>query len=174
MKKHILLNLYYFSILGVENRKYGRQFMVTSAAGHTALLPLLHPTELTPIKIVVSITSLLLSQYLLSKLFKPSSLLKLPELCYISVLPIITIYETVLHKIVFVDKMPFLPLMLTSIYCSLGLIYSFLYCYYDFFSNDSEIVESSKKNLAGLENEETESKRKLNEKIKKLSSKKQS
>lgn len=152
----------------MENQKYSRQLMITSTAGLTAVLPLIYPAELAPIKIALSILWLLLSFYILSRLFKPAPLLKLPEMCFVSILPLITIYETVLHRLIFKDKMPFLPLMLTSIYCAVGLVYSYLYCYCDFiFDETDEVVKSGRKSKSTVSEETETGEKKGNEKKKK-------
>lgn len=44
----------------------------------------------------------------------------------------ITVYETVLHRIIFSDNLPFLPLALTSLYCALGVTYCYLIYYYQY------------------------------------------
>jgi alpha-1,3-glucosyltransferase len=68
------------------------------------------------------------------------------EQFYIGFLPVIIIYETVLHKIIFSDKLPFLPLALTSIYCTLGITYSYTIYYYEYlFRNNYCIKDVNKK-----------------------------
>lgn len=41
-------------------------------------------------------------------------------------------YETIIHKLIFGEKLPFLPLALTSLYCAIGVTYSWVVYYYMF------------------------------------------
>lgn len=55
------------------------------------------------------------------------------ESWYIYGLIVLCIYENVLHSAWGLNKsLPFLPLMLTSVYCSVGVFYSWV-CYYHYF-----------------------------------------
>lgn len=76
------------------------------------------------------------------------SLLSSVEWIYVGSLPLATIYEAVLHKWIFGEKLPFLPLAFTSIYCALGLSYSWL-IYYRMFINENN-------NRRTIETDETE------------------
>ena len=70
------------------------------------------------------------------------------EWFYIGGLPIITIYETVLHKMIFNDKLPFLPLAATSIYCAIGVVYSYILYYYEYlYGSVSSLKELKQKEI---------------------------
>ena len=49
----INLNIYNFSILAALDINDARIFILLSSVGHTALLPLLHPSDLTPLKLIL-------------------------------------------------------------------------------------------------------------------------
>lgn len=74
------------------------------------------------------------------------SLLRLYEWLYIIPLPLITFYEVVLHKLLLGDRLPFLPLAFTSIYCAIGITYCWILYYYIYLQNNAcinnEITES--------------------------------
>lgn len=119
------------SILAATDEEDARTFIILSSAGHTALLPLLYPDNLFPLKIILSLTYMLSSiVFLTNQHGKP--LLRLHEWLYVIPLPLVTIYETVLHKLLFGDRLPFLPLAFTSIYCAIGITYCWIlyHCIY--------------------------------------------
>ncbi|XP_076544418.1 ALG6/ALG8 family glucosyltransferase xit isoform X2 [Osmia lignaria lignaria] len=130
-EKAILTAIIPLCVLAVTDKDDARIFLILSSAGHTALLPLLYPTNLTPLKILLLLTYMLASFLTLSRKFK-QQLLYFHEYIYVIILPILTVYETVLHKLIFGDKLPFLPLAITSIYCATGVLYSWILYYYMF------------------------------------------
>ena len=130
-EKAILTAIIPLCVLAVTDKNDARIFLILSSAGHTALLPLLYPTNLTPLKILLLLTYMVASFLTLSRKFK-QQLLYFHEYIYVIILPILTVYETVLHKLIFGDKLPFLPLAITSIYCATGVLYSWILYYYMF------------------------------------------
>lgn len=64
-------------------------------------------------------------------------LLRLHEWLYVIPLPLVTIYEVVLHKLFLGEKLPFLPLAFTSIYCAIGITYCWILYYYIYLQNDT-------------------------------------
>ncbi|XP_076181010.1 ALG6/ALG8 family glucosyltransferase xit isoform X1 [Ptiloglossa arizonensis] len=130
-EKAILTAIIPLCVLGVTNKDDARIFLILSSTGHIALLPLLYPSNLTPLKILLPLTYMIASFLALSRKFK-QRLLYFHELIYVISLPLLTLYETIFHKLIFGDKLPFLPLALTSIYCAIGVSYSWLLYYYMF------------------------------------------
>lgn len=115
-----------------------RVFIILSSTGHTAILPLLFPKNLILLKIVMVWIYEMSAALCLQRLFK-QPFLKHHEWLYIVLLPLLTIYETIFHQIIFADRLPFLPLAVTSIYCAIGIIYSWLlYCYVYYCDNADE------------------------------------
>ncbi|CAG5102102.1 3-glucosyltransferase (Homo sapiens) [Cotesia congregata] len=149
-EKAILTAIIPLSLLATLNKNDGRIFMILSSAGHTAIQPLLFPYDLTLLKILMHFIYSLAEILCFQELFN-SSLLKIHEWIYVIILPFITIYETVIHKIIFGQQLPFLPLALTSIYCAIGVIYSWVLYYYVFYTNctvtdiESSNVKTSQK-----------------------------
>ncbi|KAJ8676005.1 hypothetical protein QAD02_011791 [Eretmocerus hayati] len=150
-EKAILTAIIPLCVLAAIDKDDARAFLLLSSAGHTALFPLLYPNELTPLKLILWFTYLN-ATLLLFKNRYGSILVNIYEIIYIAVLPVITVYETVLHQLIFKDKLPFLPLALTSTYCALGISYIYLTSYYEFVcSHFKETNTSSYKKIEKLD-----------------------
>ncbi|XP_058798616.1 probable dolichyl pyrophosphate Glc1Man9GlcNAc2 alpha-1,3-glucosyltransferase [Phymastichus coffea] len=143
-EKAILTAIIPLCILAATDAKDSRVFTLLSSAGHTSLFPLLYPIELSGLKFVLWFTYLIMLASLLQEQFK-STILPDYELSYIAALPLITLYDIVIHKIIFGDKLPFLPLALTSIYCALGVSYSYLIYYYEYLHDNKKTNNKQKK-----------------------------
>lgn len=104
-------------------------FTLLSSSGHVAIMPLLFPPEYTPLKLMFYISYTVFAILCFKNQFKGFHLRNY-ELCYLLSQPLIIVYENVLHKLLFGDVMPFLPLALTSLHCSLGVIYAYVMIYY--------------------------------------------
>lgn len=141
-----------FSILSVVEAGDAKAFLILSTVGHYSLFPLLFPSSLLLIKLILY---LLYSCYAFYSLFKmyPLHLCKyslpllnsLESLYLIGLMPLF-MYENIFHHMFgFSKSLPFLPLMLTSVYCSFGVTYSWLK-YYIYFLNKCDIpVKTVKK-----------------------------
>ncbi|XP_046488301.1 dolichyl pyrophosphate Glc1Man9GlcNAc2 alpha-1,3-glucosyltransferase isoform X2 [Neodiprion pinetum] len=117
-------------------------FIILSAAGHTALLPLLHQIIFAPLRILLLLTYTSITIISLFNLHN-KSLLSNYEWLYMSWLPFLPVYENVLHKLLFGDRLPFLPLALTSLYCAVGVTYSWLYLNITFFRDGKYTTETA-------------------------------
>ncbi|XP_076300343.1 ALG6/ALG8 family glucosyltransferase xit isoform X1 [Lasioglossum baleicum] len=143
-EKAILTAIIPLCVLAVIDKNDARIFLILSSAGHTALLPLLHPNNLTPLKILMLLTSMVASFLAMSRKFK-QRLLYYHETIYVVILPFLTVYQTVLHKSIFGNALPFLPQAITSIYCAVGVSYCWLLYYYMFLRYDENINDQRKK-----------------------------
>lgn len=126
----------------------GKLFLIISTVGHYSLFPLLYPKNLIAIKVFMLLTHCAIAFGNIPALYvnpkmkasKKRRVLRLPmlghlETLYIYGLICLCVYETGIHSSLGLDKtLPFLPLMLTSVYCSLGVFY-FWICYYYYFLN---------------------------------------
>lgn len=128
---YFLTNFSYFSVLSVMNKNDARIFIILSLTGITALLPLLYPTDLLPLKILLFIFYAVFISVLLIQRFN-ENLLFAYEWMYIASFPVLILYESMLHQFLFGEKLPFLPLAVTSVYCSLGITYSFCVYYFKY------------------------------------------
>ncbi|KAJ8916980.1 hypothetical protein NQ315_008380 [Exocentrus adspersus] len=138
-EKAILMTIIPLSILSITRLTDARIFLILSTVGHYSLFPLLFPPSLLPVKVLLH---LLYSLYAFHSLYKtyPLSicsytlpLLNPLESLYILGLGIVFIYENVIHSLLGLkDQLPFLPLIFTSVYCSVGIMYSWI-IYYIYF-----------------------------------------
>lgn len=126
--------------MAVVWRKEAQVYILLCIVGHYSLFPLLF----TPFELIIKVLLLLIhSLYAvqnLSNLFdiKQSMTFALPllsklESMYIVCLIFLFIYENVIHTLLgWKDKYPFLPLMLTSVYCAIGVFYCWVKYYWHF------------------------------------------
>ncbi|XP_059060050.1 probable dolichyl pyrophosphate Glc1Man9GlcNAc2 alpha-1,3-glucosyltransferase [Achroia grisella] len=158
----ILIPLSFMSVLGAVD---GKLFLIISTVGHYSLFPLLYPKNLLAIKIFMLLTHTAIAFGNIPLLYeipqKPKSrkrraFMRLPllnhlESLYIYGLLILCFYENILHTTWGLDKtLPFLPLMLTSVYCSIGVLYFFISYYYYFLTfNLSRLPMVGSVNLSG-------------------------
>ncbi|XP_060830328.1 probable dolichyl pyrophosphate Glc1Man9GlcNAc2 alpha-1,3-glucosyltransferase isoform X3 [Bombus pascuorum] len=130
-EKAILTAIIPLCVLAATDKNDARIYLILSSAGHTALLPLLYPSNLTPLKIFVLLVFMTAGFLAFSRKFNVN-FLYFYEYIYVINLPVLTVYETIIHKLIFGEKLPFLPLALTSLYCAIGVTYSWVVYYYMF------------------------------------------
>lgn len=133
----ILIPLSFMSVLGDVD---ARMFLILSVVGHYSLFPLLYPTNLIGVKVFLFLTHVAVVFYYIPKLYEPksknkkasnTSLLYVIESLYLYGLLNLFLYENVVHSLLGLHKvLPFLPLMFTSGYCALGVIYFWISYYY--------------------------------------------
>ncbi|XP_065142990.1 dolichyl pyrophosphate Glc1Man9GlcNAc2 alpha-1,3-glucosyltransferase isoform X2 [Paramisgurnus dabryanus] len=119
------------ALLAVESREDARIFLILSTTGHYSLFPLLFTTQELPIKIFLMLLFTIFSFTSLKKLFrKGGALVSTLEAVYLlGLIPLELICEFVYPLTVWQKSFPFLPLMLTSVYCALGVTYAFIRLY---------------------------------------------
>ncbi|KAI9227164.1 MAG: dolichyl glycosyltransferase [Piptocephalis tieghemiana] len=132
-EKAILLILIPFSLDADRSYTHFRSFVALSIAGQYALFPLLfQPAEwITRTLILLLWICLAIPAYhslLPADRSLPEFLPRLDKSYYL-LLAFIEIYGTLVHPILFPSRLPFLPLMLISISCSLGVLVSCLSYY---------------------------------------------
>ncbi|XP_033364751.1 probable dolichyl pyrophosphate Glc1Man9GlcNAc2 alpha-1,3-glucosyltransferase isoform X3 [Bombus vosnesenskii] len=130
-EKAILTAIIPLCVLAATDKNDARIYLILSSAGHTALLPLLYPSNLIPLKILVLLVFMSAGFLVFSRKFNVN-FLYFYEYIYVINLPVLTVYETIIHKLIFGEKLPFLPLALTSLYCAIGVTYSWVVYYYMF------------------------------------------
>lgn len=111
-------------------------FFMLSSIGTYSLFPLLFKTGETPVKICLLLLYSIYSYQALTKINffdKPGAAsLLLPTLdrLFLLGIPILQLYQTLgPYVIPFYSKLPFLPLLLTSTYCALGVVYLYVKSY---------------------------------------------
>lgn len=94
--------------------------------GVYSLFPLLHPANLLLVKLTLYLAFVLLQLVAFRSLFN-IRLSFLERLYCLGFVPLFLYTEVVHHQIPWmVDRLPFLPLLLTSVYCALGVSYFWL------------------------------------------------
>lgn len=130
-EKAILMVILPLSLLAVESREDARTFLILSITGHYSLFPLLFTTQELPIKLFLMLLFTIFSVTSLKMLFrKGGSLLNPLESMYLlGLIPLELVCEFIYPLTVWQKTFPFLPLMLTSLYCALGVTYAFIRLY---------------------------------------------
>ncbi|XP_036364126.1 probable dolichyl pyrophosphate Glc1Man9GlcNAc2 alpha-1,3-glucosyltransferase isoform X1 [Octopus sinensis] len=143
-EKAILMVILPLSLLVMDQKQYARVFLMVSTTGHYSLFPLLFTKPETPIKICLMLAYTLFAFLSLSNLHgNTSKRFQLPLLCtfesiyLLGILPLEFFNSLAFPLTALNVKLPFLPLMLTSVYCSLGLFYSWLKFYYHYIAGSS-------------------------------------
>ncbi|KAJ9575770.1 hypothetical protein L9F63_007416, partial [Diploptera punctata] len=138
-EKAILLVIIPLSLMAVIWKKEAQMYVLLSTVGHYSLFPLLFTAFELPIKFILLIIHSTYAFANLANLFdiKKNSLclplLNIVESIYLIGLIPLFIFENIIHPWLGLDKrLPFLPLMLTSVYCSLGVMYFWLKYYWHF------------------------------------------
>lgn len=133
-EKAILLVLVPLSLLAAENHAYFRTFLLASVAGIFSLFPLLFTAPETLIKVIYSVTwAIFIFIPLHRRVYEfPRSLPfviidgleKLYLAGFILLQAFVTFFPVATRQSS--ASLEFLPLMLTSVYCSVGLVWAFL------------------------------------------------
>jgi alpha-1,3-glucosyltransferase len=153
-EKAILMAIIPLSILAVMDMNDAKIFLLLGVVGHYSLFPLLFPTSLLLIKVLLLILYSTYSFHSLSKIYPFTfcnysfPLLNLWESVYILGLSVIFLYENVVHHVLGMsDKLPYLPLLLTSLYCSVGILYAWVQFYVRFLTRTNDVTVKSIKKI---------------------------
>uniref|UniRef100_A0A665TPH3 Alpha-1,3-glucosyltransferase n=1 Tax=Echeneis naucrates TaxID=173247 RepID=A0A665TPH3_ECHNA len=123
-EKAILIAILPLSFLAVESREDAGIFLVLTTTGHYSLFPLLFTPPEFLIKVVLMLLFTIYSVTALRKLHRPLEVMYLLGLVSVAIA-----CEVVFPLSPWQQKLPFLPLLVTSVYCSVGVCYSFLHLY---------------------------------------------
>ncbi|XP_072040755.1 dolichyl pyrophosphate Glc1Man9GlcNAc2 alpha-1,3-glucosyltransferase-like isoform X2 [Amphiura filiformis] len=138
-EKAILLIIIPLSILSVWSYNDAQVFLLLSTVGHYSLFPLLYTQPETPIKVCMMLFFTIFSFCALQGLYQsphPDAILPhlpllnpLESLYILGLLPLY-IYTDIIHDLLGLgERLSFFPLMLTSVYCALGVLYTWLVFY---------------------------------------------
>jgi len=134
-EKQILSTILPLTLLAFETREDKKLLFLLSVVGHFSLFPLIFTPAEAPIKIVYFLGFTVASyRYLDSNLVPSSSaekpLLNPAEKLYVAGLALVQIYVGLGHWLLgLVDVLPFLPLMVVSCYCAVGVLYVWIKFY---------------------------------------------
>lgn len=128
-------------------------FALLCTVGHYSLFPLLFSGSLLTIKVLLLILHSMYVFQSLSSMY-PLQICKynLPllntfESLYIVLLIPLFVYENIIHSALGLSEiLPFLPLMMTSVFCSLGIIYCWIKYYLYFVFTNNVTVKTKRKN----------------------------
>ena len=111
-------------LLAQESLPLSRTFLLVSAAGHFGLFPLLTTPAETPIKVLLTLIHFLVACYFL--LWNRAGRFHTLETLYLWGFGVLQALTTLYDLFPFATRYPFLPLMLTSIFCAVGVAYSWV------------------------------------------------
>ncbi|XP_071502499.1 dolichyl pyrophosphate Glc1Man9GlcNAc2 alpha-1,3-glucosyltransferase-like [Diadema antillarum] len=140
-EKAVLLLIIPLSLLAVQSFKDAQVFLILSTVGHFSLFPLLFTAAETPIKVALMIAYTSFTfvametchrSLVVSYSLPHFSLLNPVETLYIvGLVPLFLYCELVHYALGLSQKLAFLPLLLMSVYCSVGVLYSWLCLYWN-------------------------------------------
>ncbi|XP_051903500.1 probable dolichyl pyrophosphate Glc1Man9GlcNAc2 alpha-1,3-glucosyltransferase [Hippocampus zosterae] len=138
-EKAILIAILPLSLLAVESRDDAGIFLILSTTGHYSLFPLIFTPAELPIKCALMMMFTIFSFAALGRLHSGrGSLLHPLEVVYLSGLAVVAVAcEFVFPLSPWHQRLPFLPLLATSVYAALGVCYSFLRLYVTLLRQDS-------------------------------------
>jgi alpha-1,3-glucosyltransferase len=145
-EKAILMTLLPLALLACDRVTDGSMFLLLSTTGHYSLFPLLFPSSLTPLKLVLvalytTLAYTILYEYHYEQQYKRrirfQGFFNTAETVYLMGFIPLSLVTGVLLPWVGGGRYEFLPLLLTSLYCSLGMCYGWWLCWW---SNEHRIV----------------------------------
>ncbi len=103
----------------MRNRDTAQQYVLLSTAGHVGLMPLVYTTAEYPVTVLLVVLHLVFSLVVFRRVV-PGFRVGPVETVYVLGMLVLEVYKRVLHGVL-LPQLPFLPLMLTSVYCALGI-----------------------------------------------------
>lgn len=133
-EKAILMVIIPLSLLAIARQNAASVFAFLSVVGHFSLFPLLFTEAEIPTKLLMMLLYSAYIFYSFAILYRddrkwkwPLPLLTNYESVYLIGLGAVYLYGEWFHRLLGLDKtLPFVPLMITSSYCSIGITYSWL------------------------------------------------
>ncbi|CAI2163101.1 18094_t:CDS:2 [Funneliformis geosporum] len=110
-EKAILLVMIPFSLIYTDDIKLLRSYMILAVSGIFSLFPLLFKLTAYPRK---------------DRSIISSSFIDLAENIYMYGFIVLQFFTGIAHYIIYNDQYPFLPLLITSVYCAIGIMYSWI------------------------------------------------
>ncbi|XP_075448735.1 dolichyl pyrophosphate Glc1Man9GlcNAc2 alpha-1,3-glucosyltransferase isoform X3 [Ascaphus truei] len=143
-EKAVLLAILPLSMLSVSSAKDAGIYLVLATAGHFSLLPLLFTAPELPIKIFLLMMFTVFSASSLKALYrKEGPLLNWLETLYLYGLVPLEIFCEIAYPLTpWLERLPFIPLLLTSVYCALGVGYAWLRLYIAVFTESAAVKKN--------------------------------
>lgn len=146
-EKAILMVLIPLQVLTYHNPSEAGSSLFVSIFGLYSLTPLLFTSELILVKLSLLSMYLAFNVLAFRKIYN-FKLLHIHERLYSVGIVLLPLYEHLIqYALKFDEKLPFLPLMITSVYCSIGMSYFWIkfYCEYLFEKEGARVVEGTSK-----------------------------
>ena len=130
-EKAILLVIIPFSLIALKNRRYLGAFRPLAVAGYVSLFPLLFTRAESLLKAAYTVLWLIVFLQAFDKLVPASSkprvfLLDRFAFLYIAVSIPLILYCSLVHALIFGERLEFLPLMFISSYSAIGVVGSWV------------------------------------------------
>lgn len=124
-EKAILLVIIPLAVLATVSKQEAKYYFLTAVTGHFSLFPLLFQGQELPTKLLLHVAHTALTLQVL-----PMTSLHILETMYLGLSLPVFCYSELLHSLLGLDtSLPFLPLLLYSLYCSIGVITTYLRFY---------------------------------------------
>lgn len=131
-EKAILMILIPLQVLTFHNKSEAGSSLFVSIFGLYSLTPLLFTSELIIVKLSLYVAYIAFNVFAFKSIYD-FKLLHIYERLYSFGIIFLPLYEHFLQHILNYDvKFPFLPLMITSVYCALGMTYFWLKFYFEY------------------------------------------
>lgn len=134
-EKAVLLMILPFTLISLETREDKKLFFLLSTVGHFSLFPLIFTPAEAPIKILYFVAYTYVSYRFFNADVLPSSssdkpLLNIVEKAYVAGIALVQAYVGLVHGLLGLNaSLPFLPLMIMSCYCAIGILYVWIRFY---------------------------------------------
>lgn len=141
-EKAVLLIILPLGLLCMQRKVEAQVFVLISIVGHFSLFPLIFTQQETPIKVLALLLHALITTHTLHSYwdqgkssrqhFPRIHLCNALETLYLLGLIPLFMFQEIGHKsLALSETLPFLPLMLISVYCAVGIFYSWInyYCF---------------------------------------------
>lgn len=144
-EKAILMILIPLQVLTVHKQTEAGSSLFLSIFGLYSLTPLLFTSELVLVKLSLFVAYIAFNIFAFKSIYN-FKLLKVHEVIYSAGIILLPLYEHLFQYLMnFHSRFPFLPLMLTSVYCGVGMIYFWLKFYFEYLRETTDDVKITKK-----------------------------
>jgi alpha-1,3-glucosyltransferase len=145
-EKAILMVLIPLQILTFHEKSEAGSALFVTIFGSYSLLPLLFTPELVLVKLSLFTTYIGFNIIAFKTLYDDVKILKFHEKFYLYFIVLLPLYEHLIqYPLELHVKMPFMPLMLTSVYCAIGMSYFWIKFYIEFMFDKNEVVKNKQK-----------------------------
>lgn len=144
-EKAILMILIPLQVLTCHDKSEAGSSLFASIFGLYSLTPLLFTSELILVKLSLYLAFIAFNVFAFKSIYD-FKLLHIHERLYSAGIILLPLYEHLIQYSLNLDvKLPFMPLMLTSVYCSIGMTYFWLKFYIEYICDKTDNVQATKK-----------------------------